>query len=179
MDSEWTDASDEEGLPRGVLEVQVYDDRLNSEGEEVEGEEVIFERDEVPSDSGEEAYTTGDEGLDVDVDLLEGEDDPFEAQEGTDHDESAEGTAEGTDDDDDDEEATSGDDLDASQIEDFAALVSAEQEAAAAEAEDGARGQGSGEDARIQGSSFLLFFTFSFFGRGDRSSSHEDSLRYQ
>jgi hypothetical protein len=45
MDDWLTDS--EEDLPRGILQVQVYDDRSNVDAE---GEEVVFSHDEAPSD---------------------------------------------------------------------------------------------------------------------------------
>lgn len=64
---DWETDSAAEDLPRGILQVQVYDDRLSSEGEQ-----VIFSHDEAPSDDDDD---DGDDGDDDDFDGIDAFDD--------------------------------------------------------------------------------------------------------
>ncbi|KAJ9112882.1 hypothetical protein QFC19_000437 [Naganishia cerealis] len=115
-DSAWTDDDDEEGpgaMQRGVLEIQVYDDRDGSHtgddddddriDEDLDGEmEVVFEHDEEPVSSDEDGT--------------------FHPSDPSDHSNSEQEAEEG-------EEDTDGDELTAQQMQDFQALLSAEREA--------------------------------------------------
>lgn len=122
--------------------------------------------------SGE--YMTGDEGMELEVEIVEPEGDPFERSDESDEhsdehsaEESDEDEESGEDDDDDDQG------LNPSQIADFAALVDAEREAAAEAERARARARddavdGGDDDGRIQGTlfPFLSFLSSSKPPRG-------------
>lgn len=74
MDDWETDSADED-LPRGILQVQVYDDRSSSSSDAGDGEEVVFSHDEPPTDEDDDAFDGVDAFDDMSDDSDSQEDD--------------------------------------------------------------------------------------------------------